>query len=80
VKGYEKNYFFRLSEYQPQIEELLRSRRINIVPEVRRNEVLRFVERGLQDISISRSARRLQGWGIAVPGDEDQRVYVWIEH
>jgi methionyl-tRNA synthetase len=75
----EKNYFFRLSEYQPQIEELLRSRRINIVPEVRRNEVLRFVERGLQDISISRSARRLQGWGIAVPGDEDQRVYVWID-
>lgn len=75
----EKNYFFRLANYQTQLEELLRSRRINIVPDVRRNEVLRFVEGGLQDISISRSARRLQGWGIAVPGDEDQRVYVWID-
>ncbi len=75
----EENYFFRLSSYQAQLEELLRSRQINIVPEVRRNEVLRFVESGLRDISVSRSARRLQGWGIVVPGDDDQRIYVWID-
>jgi len=75
----EQNYFFRLAQYREQLEQLLLSRQINIVPAVRRNEVLRFVQGGLRDISISRSAQRLDGWGIAVPGDKSQHVYVWID-
>ncbi|MFT5374771.1 MAG: methionyl-tRNA synthetase [Candidatus Latescibacterota bacterium] len=58
---------------------MLLLRQIEVVPAARRNEVLRFVQGGLQDISISRSAQRLDGWGIAVPGDKDQHIYVWID-
>ncbi|NKB67107.1 MAG: methionine--tRNA ligase [Candidatus Latescibacteria bacterium] len=75
----ESNYFFRLSAYGAQIEEALESGRIRVVPAKRRREVLAFVRRGLQDISISRDAQRQQGWGIAVPGDPSQVVYVWID-
>ena len=75
----EENYFFRLSAYQAQIEELLLSGRLAITPEKRRLEVLNFVRQGLQDISVSRSSARAEGWGITVPGDESQTVYVWID-
>ena len=50
-----------------------------MVPETRRREVLAFVRRGLQDISVSRAASRTGGWGIEVPGDPTQTVYVWID-
>src|SRR6266571_5507531 len=75
----EENYFFRLSKYQEQILELLQSEQLAIVPEFRRNEVIAFVKRGLQDISISRSNTRAKNWGVPVPGDPDQRMYVWFD-
>jgi methionyl-tRNA synthetase len=75
----ETNYFFRLSAYQEQIEELVASNRIRITPESRRNEILSFIRQGLRDISISRLASRSDGWGVPVPGDPSQVVYVWID-
>ena len=75
----EQNYFFRLSAYQGQIERLLADSAIQVVPETRRNEVLSFVRRGLRDISVSRAAARAGGWGIRVPEDDSQVIYVWID-
>lgn len=75
----EENYFFRLSAYQQQLETLLSSGGLRIVPEVRRNEVLQFVRSGLHDISVSRVAERSGGWGIPVPDDSSQVIYVWID-
>ena len=75
----EQNWFFRLSAYQSEIEDLLTGGRLRVLPEKRRNEVLSFVRRGLEDISVSRLAERSGGWGISVPGDEAQVIYVWID-
>ncbi len=75
----ERNYFFRLSAYQDQIAEWIRSQRVRIEPPQRRREILRFVEDGLRDISVSRTAARVQNWGIAVSDDPAQIVYVWID-
>jgi methionyl-tRNA synthetase len=75
----EANYFFRLSRYQQRLHEAIESGALTVVPETRQNEVLRFIESGLQDISISRSATRARGWGIEVPGDPTQVMYVWID-
>lgn len=75
----ERNYFFRLSRYQQAIESLIADGRLRVTPGERRNEVLAFVRRGLTDISISRLAERAAGWGIRVPGDDSQVVYVWID-
>jgi methionyl-tRNA synthetase len=73
----EDNWFFRLSRYQETILDALESGRVRIVPEARRNEVLAFVRGGLADFSVSRPAARAGGWGIGVPGDPGQVVYVW---
>ncbi|WP_336206285.1 methionine--tRNA ligase [Nonomuraea sp. LPB2021202275-12-8] len=73
----EENWFFRLSRYQQPLLELIRGGRLTIEPAARRNEVLAFVEAGLDDISVSRSAARSRGWGIPVPGDPSQVIYVW---
>ena len=75
----ESNYFFRLSRYQDRIERIIESDTITIYPPERKREVLAFVRSGLQDISVSRDARRMSGWGIAVPGDPSQVIYVWID-
>lgn len=75
----EENIFFRLSRYQKQLEELIESDVIRIVPVTRKNEVLRFIQQGLQDISLTRSKDRSEGWGIPVPGNPDQIIYVWID-
>lgn len=75
----ETNYFFRLSEYQDTLERWLTSDAVTIRPEWRRAEILSFVRAGLQDISISRPAARSGGWGVTVPGDDSQIVYVWID-
>jgi methionyl-tRNA synthetase len=75
----EKNWFFRLSAYQDQIEALIGSGQLIVSPEPFRQEVLAFVRRGLEDISVSRSAERARGWGIAVPDDPTQVVYVWFD-
>ena len=75
----EENYFFRLSRYEKDLHTLISQDRIRIIPQKRKNEVLTFIERGLQDFSVSRSASRAGGWGIPVPGDSSQVVYVWVD-
>ena len=72
----ERNHFFRLSRYRDQVLELITSRKFRVDPEIRRNEVLRLLEGGLQDISVSRLR---QPWGIPFPDDPDQTVYVWFD-
>jgi methionyl-tRNA synthetase len=73
----EKNWFFRLSRYAGRLHELISSGRLRIEPAARRNEVLGFIESGLEDFSASRSTGRARGWGIPVPGDPGQVIYVW---
>jgi methionyl-tRNA synthetase len=75
----ERNWFFRLSRYRDQLLELIESGRLRIEPEQRRNEVLGFIGGGLEDFSVSRSQERAHGWGIAVPEDAGQVIYVWFD-
>lgn len=75
----EENYFFKLSKYENAILELLESNTIRIIPESRKNEMISFVKQGLQDISISRSNKRAKDWGVPVPNDPTQRLYVWFD-
>jgi methionyl-tRNA synthetase len=74
----EENYFFRLSKYTDQIQTALETESFLVVPKTRRNEVLSLLKDGLEDISISRPKDKLS-WGIPVPGDKDQVMYVWFE-
>ncbi len=73
----EENWFFRLSRYADRLTERITSGQLRIEPVGRRNEVLGFVAAGLADFSISRSTARARGWGIPVPGDPGQVIYVW---
>ena len=75
----EENYFFKLSKYQDFLKDIIIKNKLKIVPETRKNEVLAFIERGLQDFSISRSNKRACNWGISVPNDESQKIYVWFD-
>lgn len=75
----EVNYFFKLSQYKDEIKNLIESETIEIVPANRRNEVLSFLEKGLEDISISRNSKRAKKWGVGVPGDKEQIMYVWFD-
>lgn len=75
----EENYFFRLGNYAHTLEELIASDTLRITPETRKNEVLSFIRGGLEDLSISRSVARARGWGVRVPGDETQVMYVWVD-
>ena len=75
----EENYFFRLSKYREPLRAAIESGRLEIVPTSRRNEVLAWIDSGLEDFSISRSAQRAHGWGIPVPGDDSQVIYVWFD-
>lgn len=72
----ERNHFFRLSAYRDEVLKRIRAGALAVEPAIRRNEVVRFLEDGLQDISISRV--RLP-WGIPFPGDPEQTVYVWFD-
>jgi methionyl-tRNA synthetase len=72
----EKNWFFRLSKYQQPLLDFYSRHPSFIEPEVRRNEILRLVEAGLEDISVSRAG---QSWGIPLPFDGDSVVYVWFD-
>ena len=74
----EENYFFRLSKYEAQIKDAIISGKFNVQPKSRRNEILGVIKEGLEDISISRSAEKVS-WGIPVPGDKSQVMYVWFE-
>ncbi|MBD2355572.1 methionine--tRNA ligase [Tolypothrix sp. FACHB-123] len=72
----EQNYFFRLSKYQSQLQQLYQSQPDFIQPASRRNEVLNFVNQGLQDFSISRINL---DWGFPVPVDPQHTLYVWFD-
>ncbi len=75
----EENYFFKLSVYQDKLEKLVESDELKIMPETRKNEVLSFIRGGLKDFSISRSVKRAKNWGIPVPDDPEQIMYVWFD-
>src|SRR5205085_11557399 len=72
----EKNYFFKLSRYTQPLLEHYRANPNFVYPPQRMNEVMSFVEQGLKDLSISRTAVK---WGIAFPGNPDHVVYVWMD-
>jgi methionyl-tRNA synthetase len=74
----EENYFFKLSNYTGQIKEAIESGDFKVVPDTRRNEILATLNEGLDDISISRPKEKLD-WGVPVPGDKSQIMYVWFE-
>jgi methionyl-tRNA synthetase len=75
----ETNWFFRLSRYQDHLERLLAGGRLAVHPQPFADEILSFVRAGLDDISVSRPAARARGWGIPVPGDPTQVIYVWFD-
>jgi methionyl-tRNA synthetase len=75
----ERNWFFRLSRHQDVLLDLIESGRLRIEPEHRRNEVLAFIRGGLTDFSVSRTQERARGWGIPVPDDPEQVIYVWFD-
>lgn len=72
----EESYFFKLSAYQDKLLEHYKAHPDFIGPDVRRNEVVSFVERGLQDLSVSRTTF---DWGVKVPDDERHIMYVWVD-
>jgi len=74
----EENYFFKLSAYTSQIKELISSDKLLIRPALRKNEIMALLEKGLEDISISRDRKQLT-WGVPVPGDDSQVMYVWFD-
>ncbi len=75
----ETNYFFQLQNYQAKLEELIASDTIKITPESRKNEALGFIRGGLKEFSISRSVERAEHWGVPVPDDASQVMYVWVD-
>jgi methionyl-tRNA synthetase len=75
----EENWFFRLSRYAGALREAITTGPLRIEPAGRRNEVLAFIDGGLADFSVSRPAMRAGGWGIPVPGDPSQVIYVWFD-
>lgn len=74
----EENYFFKLSKYSTKIRELIESDTLKIIPEARKNEILNIIGEGLPDVSFSRPKQMLP-WGVQVPGDESQVMYVWCD-
>jgi methionyl-tRNA synthetase len=74
----EENYFFRFSKYQKPLLDLYEKHPDFVIPDKRFNEIKRFVEDGLEDFSISRVAEKMP-WGVPVPGDEEQVMYVWFD-
>lgn len=74
----EENYFFALSKYNDRIKKAIDSGSFQILPKTKRNEILSVINDGLEDISISRPKDKIS-WGIPVPGDKTQVMYVWFE-
>lgn len=74
----EENYFFRLSNYAEEIRKRIKDNSFEVIPQSRRNEILSLLDSGLDDISISRPKDKID-WGIPVPGDASQVMYVWFE-
>ena len=74
----EENYYLKTSEFTDRIREAIETGRMQIVPEFRKNEFLELMKDGLKDVSISRPKKSLS-WGIPVPGDPEQVMYVWLD-
>lgn len=74
----EENYFFALSKYENMLKDAVLNNTVKITPDFRKNEILSFISEGLNDVSFSRSADKMP-WGIPVPGDESQVMYVWCD-
>lgn len=72
----EESYFFKLSKYQQPLLDFYKANPDFILPEARRNEVIRFVEGGLKDLSISRTTF---SWGVPVPDNDKHIMYVWLD-
>jgi methionyl-tRNA synthetase len=74
----EENYFFKLSAFTDRIKKAIETDELQILPKSRKNEILNVLNHGLEDISISRPKDKIS-WGIPVPNDETQVIYVWFE-
>ena len=74
----EESYFFRLSDYADELLKIIENEPLRIRPDARRNEVIAFIKRGLQDLSVSR-LRSSVSWGVPVPDDESHVMYVWLD-
>lgn len=74
----EENYFFKLSAYAPKIEQAINDGSFRVIPATKKHEILSVIKEGLEDISISRPKDKIS-WGIPVPGDTTQVMYVWFE-
>lgn len=74
----EDNYFLKTSDFSDQIREAIEKGKMQIVPDYRKNEFLNLIKDGLPDVSISRPKKSLT-WGVPVPGDPDQIMYVWLD-
>jgi methionyl-tRNA synthetase len=72
----EKNFFFNLKKYLPEIKKLITNNIIKIIPESRKNEILNIIDSNIPDFSISREKVK---WGIPLPFNEQQTIYVWTE-
>ncbi|PIY59331.1 methionine--tRNA ligase [Candidatus Wolfebacteria bacterium CG_4_10_14_0_8_um_filter_37_11] len=75
----EENYFFKLSRYVDEIKNKIESGELKILPESRKNEILGMIKEGVGDISFSRPKEKLSDWGVPVPDDESQLMYVWCD-
>ena len=74
----EENWFFKLLKYSEKIEKIIKKDEIKIIPESRKNEALSFIKQGLDDVSCSRLRENLK-WGIPIPDDDTQTIYIWLE-
>ncbi len=74
----EENYYLKASAFTDKIREAIETGRMEIVPKFRKNEFLELIKDGLSDVSISRPKKNLT-WGIPVPGDDEQVIYVWLD-
>lgn len=74
----EENYYLKTSQFTDQIRTAIEGGKMKIVPEFRKKEFLELIKDGLQDVSISRPSKHLS-WGVPVPGDQSQVMYVWID-
>lgn len=74
----EENYYLKASAFTDQVREAIEKNKMRIVPEFRKKEFLELMKDGLKDVSISRPRKSLS-WGVPVPGDPDQVVYVWLD-
>lgn len=72
----EKNFFFALSRFSDRLKEHIEKNPLFIQPDMRKNEILKVIEQGLEDVSVSRAGKK---WGVPLPMADDQVVYVWFD-